>query len=274
MQQLKPQSGTPDYVSAYQDNGVVVIPGVFSVPEINLLRSAAFMALTQIQKISAAGYKHGALEEVRHKNSPIPSTSPALLFWGALVNPVLDAFRTDRRLREIVTNLLGPDVKQLNNQMYYRLPGDGDSFAWHQDIMFRTPLAEYPGIIENDAYLQTAIVVDRISKENGGIEFVYGSHKLGNLNLIEYPRDTRNLRGFSRDGSATPFAHLISDVVEANPGDVMVWSSLTVHGSESNTSQQHRMYYMNGFAAAAHCQPWPWYTKDGILQPLDASLIP
>jgi len=34
------------------------------------------------------------------------------------------------------------------------------------------------------------------------------------------------------------------------------------------------MTYMNGFARAKNCLDYPWYLKDGKIQPLEAKLIP
>jgi ectoine hydroxylase-related dioxygenase (phytanoyl-CoA dioxygenase family) len=264
-----PTAFVSNYLETYRRDGVALIPGVFTAREADALRSAAYMALTQLGEIKAKGYRHLALETVKHADVE----SPALLFWPCLANRSLDAFRTDLRLRKIVSELLGPDVKQLNNQLYFRLPGDGDSFAWHQDIMFRTPRRDYPEIVERDAYLQTAIIVDPMRKTNGGVEFVLGSHKLGDLGLVENGK-FRELRGFDRTKNASRFADLPTHIFEADAGDVMIWSSLTVHGSEANRSDQHRMYYMNGFAAAECSKPWPDYLQYGELAALDPSSIP
>ena len=65
--------------------------------------------------------------------------------WPALVDATLDAIRCDPRMVAIVEGLLGPEVKQLDDQIYFRLPGDPDSFAWHQDVMFRRPAAATRG---------------------------------------------------------------------------------------------------------------------------------
>jgi ectoine hydroxylase-related dioxygenase (phytanoyl-CoA dioxygenase family) len=157
--------------------------------------------------------------------------------------------------------------------MYYRLPGDQDSFAWHQDIMFRAPLTEYPNIVEEDGYLQTAIIVDKMNAENGGIEFVLGSHRLGNLGLM-HVEDLTDFRSFNRLKNSTKFAHLPTRIFELNPGDLLVWSSQTVHGSQPNTSSLHRMYYMNGFAKSACSKPWPHYLMNGKLCALDTEALP
>ena len=257
-----------DAISHYRRDGVAVVKSVFSAEEMNTLRSAAFMALTDPGEINRRGYKHCALETVDTGSTK----SPALLFWPSLANETLERFRRDERLQEIVRSILGPHVKQLNNQIYFRLPGDTDSFAWHQDIMFRVPREDYPGIVEQDAYLQVAIVVDPIRESNGAIEYVVGSHKIGDLSLVQ--SDTPSLRGYDHDGRPARVAHLPVKAYEADPGDVMIWSSLTVHGSAENQSGTHRMYFMNGFAKAECCKPWPYYMKDGRIQEIDTGAIP
>lgn len=264
-----PQLELDKYLSEYQKSGVVVIPNVFTSDEVDALRLAAILGLTKLKDINKNGYKHNALEVTHGKNGPAPS----LLFWPSLACGNMNSFRVHPKLISIVKTFLGPDVKQLNNQFYYRFPGDGDSFAWHQDIMFRKPLDRYPEIVENDAYLQTSIVVDKISEKNSAVEYILGSNKLGHLKLDEL-ESWKGLRGFDRENLPESVKKLESKKVNANPGDVVLWSSLIVHGSEQNKSDSTRMYYMNGFANANNCMDWPWFLKSGELCELNPSLIP
>jgi len=254
----------------YRVYGVARLRGVFNRNEINLLRKSALHALTQLPEISNAGYRHAPLETVRDADG---HASPALVFWPCLANKALDGLRVDARLQSVVTAILGPDVKQLNNQFYYRLPGDSDSFAWHQDIMFRHPLDTYPRIVEDDGYLQTAIVVDEMNASNAPIIFIQGSNHFGDMTL-HAPGDYSQLRGFARDKLPPAIRALAQVEMHAQPGDLLVWSSLTVHGSEANRSDAPRMYYMNGFARAKNSHGWPSYCRDGRIAPLDATLIP
>lgn len=257
------------YLDSYARDGVTVVRSVFTREEMDGLRSAAYMALTQLQAINDAGYKHNPLHTAKRQTAD----SPGVIYWPCLANSELEKFRTDVRLQRIVSSILGPNVKELNNQVYYRLSGDGESFAWHQDIMFRSPRSDYPGIVEQNAYLQTGIIVDRMSAENGGVEYVLGSHKLGDIGVLE---DTNfsGLFGFDRNKNSEKFKHLPTKIFDAAPGDVLLWSSLIVHGSQPNSSPHHRMYYMNGFAKAECCKPWPHYLKNGRLVNLDQSMIP
>jgi ectoine hydroxylase-related dioxygenase (phytanoyl-CoA dioxygenase family) len=247
-------------------DGIARVRGVFDLREMDFLRADAYMALTRVKSIRERGYPHSPLEVRRIAEHEFP----ALLFWPCLASAYLEALRTDLRLRAIVTRILGPDVKQLNNQVYYRLPGDADSFSWHQDIVFRKPLDEHPGIEEG--YLQTIIVVDRMTAENGAIWFVPGSHRLGDLELIEDDQST--LRDFDPSRHAERFGGLEPEVYEAEPGDVLVWSLMTVHGSAPTAARFPRMTYMNGFCRADAAKQWPHYLRGGRPVPLDPRRIP
>lgn len=256
--------------STYRSKGVAKIAAVFSQDEVNQIRKAALHVLTQVPEINNAGYRHKPLEVVRDEQG---NPSPALIFWPCLANAAMNAARVDARLLQVVTSLLGPDVKQLNNQFYYRLPGDSDSFAWHQDIMFRHPLDNYPRIVEEDGYLQTAIVIDEMHANNAPIIFIEGSNHFGDLGL-HAPGDYSGLRGFDPERLPASIKQLQQVEMYAQPGDLLLWSSLTVHGSRANKSTTPRMYYMNGFARASNSHVWPNYAKNGQVSLLDPALLP
>lgn len=246
----------------YERDGITIIPNVFQEEEIQKIRAAAFMSLTKIDQIKKAGYKHNVLETRTVKNQEFP----ALLFFPTLVSDYLNQIRTDERLITIVQSFLGKEVKQLNNQIYFRLPGDGDSFAWHQDIHFRKPTEDYPEI--EGSYLQTLIVVDEITEYNGAVEFIPGTHTEGDLQLIKGLLPDSILRKFKRN-EKTGIKYL------GKPGDVMIWSVMTIHGSEANQSPSSRMTYMNGFAKANAAKHWPFYLKNGnVIKKIDPTLFP
>lgn len=238
----------------YEDNGVAVISNVFSKEEMDKLRGSALVALTR----QNYKYPHTYIE---FKNDYFP----ALVFFPALTHQYINDIRKDKRLVEIVKSFLGDNVKQLNNQIYFRFPGDSDEFAWHQDICFREPRERYPGI--DGSYLQTIIAIDDITLENSPIEFIEGSHKKGEWDLDSDLGVTQMLREFKRCG-------LEGKKYVCKSGDVIVWSVLTVHGSEKNESKNARMYYMNGFAKAESALDWSFYLKDGVVQDIDHTKIP
>ena len=153
----------------------------------------------------------------------------------------------------------GSQLTCINNQIYFREPGDEDSFAWHRDTIFRENEI-FNSHLETD-YLQTIIAIDNISEENGAVEFIEGSHEWEEFH-------TKDLRGFERND-------LRGTKYTANKGDVMLWSVKIVHGSEPNESTSSRMTYMNGFCRSRACNSYPDYLIDGkIVDSISAEKIP
>jgi ectoine hydroxylase-related dioxygenase (phytanoyl-CoA dioxygenase family) len=205
------------YKSIYEEMGVVRIPEYFSKTEIDVLRAQSFFSL-----------RTARAEQIQWRG-----IFPALLFGPA----GMSSYRKD--ISPVIQNFLGDDVLQLVDQYYFRLPGDGDQFAPHQDISFRIPPEKFDRI--ESGYLQTAIIVDRMDEGNGGIEFVIGSHKEKDLGLIPRDGSEKGLRKYS---------DLNGEIVVCDPGDLLLWSAMIVHGSRPNNSSRHRAYLMNGFAKA------------------------
>ena len=239
-----------NYKDIYREKGIVVIPDVFTSEECSEIKRQAYSV--KDEEIKKSGYPHQPSETAYNKRS--------LIFFPALCNEYLNKIRTDERMTSLVKEFIGEDVRQINNQVYFREAGDNDQFAWHQDIMFRESNI-FNEDVEDD-YFQTIIAVDDITEENGAIEFIDGSHKLP---IISHPS---NLRIFSRDG-------MQGKKYTATKGSVLIWSVLTLHGSEANTSAQDRMTYMNGFCRAKAANKYPYYMQSGNVIPfIDPTQIP
>ena len=206
----------------YERRGVVVIPSVFTEEECDRIKSEAY-GVTDDQ-IKAAGYRHAPSEQAYNKKS--------LIFFPALANTYLNDIRVDDRMQNLVRTFLGDDVRQINNQIYFREQDDLDTFAWHRDTIFREDHIFTSGLATD--YLQTIIAIDDITEDNSPVEFIEGSH--------EWPafKHPHNLRIFER-GAYSGKKYM------AKKGDMMVWSVMIVHGSEENKSTDSRMTYMNGF---------------------------
>ncbi len=240
----------PEIRHAYEDDGVVVIPSVFTTGECDHIKEEAYR-VTDVQ-IKQSGYKHVPSEQAYNKKS--------LIFFPALANEYLNSVRTDKRLQNIVRDLLGNNVRQINNQIYFREPGDLDAFAWHRDTIFRESDLFSSGV-ETD-YLQTIIAIDDIDEDNSPVEFITGSH------LWDSFDDPVNLRTFER-------GLLKGTKYTAKKGDVMVWSVKIVHGSEANASSKSRMTYMNGFCRTQSVSAYPDYlVKGNVVKNLDPDRIP
>jgi hypothetical protein len=236
------------------EKGFAKIPGVFSTRKMNDLRAAVFETLLEVEEDRP--YADGGRVQWREVDG---HKYPALMFWPRLVNETFDGISTDPAIVDIVQDELGDEVRQLNNQLYFRLPGDEDAFDWHQDRAFRQNVR--PGIEE--AYVQTMVCIDPMTEDNGCLWFIPESHKYQCCAGKPKRTSPRDLP----DG-------MEAEPMNANPGDLLVWSAMVVHGSFPNETNYPRMSYMNGFARAEHCTAWPWYLKNGQVQAADPREIP
>lgn len=227
--------------SHFKIHGWARIESVFRKEEMDELRALIWRA-----------YRYHNADLMQFRND----IYPALMFGGY----GFDKFKKSKRLAHIVRGFLGDDIDQLNDQTYFRLPGDGDSFNWHRDIMFRTPASDFRDI--ENGYLQTAIIVDDFTLETSPIEFLVDSHKVDRDDLLPRDNSEKGLRDFpeQKEGQAVR-------VPLPRSGDVLVWSVMIAHGSKPNTGRRSRVYHMQGFAKTSAVRPdkFPAYMRNGEL---------
>jgi ectoine hydroxylase-related dioxygenase (phytanoyl-CoA dioxygenase family) len=242
-----------DLKTVYKEKGIIVIPNVFTPEECDEIKRQAY--LTKDADIVKAGYPHSPSET--------SYGSKALIFFPALANDYLNKIRTDERMVKLVREFIGDDVKQINNQVYFREAGTRDQFAWHNDTMFREPHNFKNDVV--DDYFQTIIAVDDITEDNGAVEFVEGSHNT--YESFTNPH-VSNLRKFVR-------GNLKGTKYVAPKGSVLIWTVTITHGSESNLSAKDRMTYMNGFCRSKSALAYPDYLINGkVVERMNPRMIP
>jgi ectoine hydroxylase-related dioxygenase (phytanoyl-CoA dioxygenase family) len=129
----------------------------------------------------------------------------------------------DSRLVDPVADLIGPNVQLHHTKLFIKPPEKGSPFPMHQDYPF------FPH--ERDTVLAAIIHFDRAPIEKGCVTVMPGSHKLGPLEHIEEGSPHLPIEEWPVE-AATP--------IEAEAGDVLIFSYLTVHGSGVNTSNEER----------------------------------
>jgi ectoine hydroxylase-related dioxygenase (phytanoyl-CoA dioxygenase family) len=145
--------------------------------------------------------------------------------------------------------LLGSEhCEQLLCQAHFKMPGDGVSFDWHQDIQHRDKgLGTWRDLNGRGSYVQTLLAVDDMRADNGPLQFV--------------PQDAvrTDARGRLSDASfnyGTPMGAGGSDIVDASraetiigeAGAVILFGPYAVHGSTANHSLAPRRVLINGYA--------------------------
>jgi hypothetical protein len=251
-------AATPEWIEQYREDGFAHIPGVFPESEVREL-AAAFDEILALGE----GYRQTTRQGLTEFRVIPIAGKPTLKFakWAAALHPTLDRYRSSPRLLAVAMALLGYDLRQITNQMHYKNPGDGVSFQFHQDCSFRKPDSAYRNLATG--FLQIAIAVDESTVENGCLQFIPGSHKEAR------PLLDGGYEGWEANGAnqavLARFPAPVNGLME--PGDVMVWSPYTIHGSQPNRGSRSRRVYINGFARAQD-------TDHGVLAARDGQAVP
>ena len=126
-----------------------------------------------------------------------------------------------------VRDLIGDDVVAWATHYFCKLPGDGKAVSFHQD-------ASYWGLTPAKT-VTVWLALDDTDEENGAMQFLPGSHKVGHIPWKESSEESV-LNQQIEDISV--FDKPFSNNLKA--GEFSLHSSLLVHGSPKNQSSRRR----------------------------------
>ena len=242
----------------YWGEGYAVIRGLFSADEVEEIAAAA-------SQIHAEGVSHG--RSFRHGNlyynvvpGDVGDPLVRMVQWPSYHQAILNRVRLDRRIGRLLEPIIGRDLKQIINQIHWKVPGSLGDFAWHQDSRSRRPASAYRNLASS--YVQTGLAIDPHNPESGGMRFIPRSHLRGDLGM---DCSKKALGTAMSDRALGEVGLSEADAIDLvlEPGDLALWSPYLVHGSGSNRSDHHRRFYINGYVRAADCDRGEWAFRDG-----------
>jgi ectoine hydroxylase-related dioxygenase (phytanoyl-CoA dioxygenase family) len=157
--------------------------------------------------------------------------------------------------------LLGDDIKQVAQQIHWKPPGaERTGFRFHQDLRFRERQDAFRDLMTS--YITTGLAIDPATRENGCLRIIPESHKLGYLGLSD---DGPLMKGVTEDGTLSAAGLDPGTIVdiELEPGDLVIWSLLTVHGSNINRSDKDRAFALSSYVQAANSDRGEWVFRAG-----------
>ena len=261
------KSAVEDAISQFQDEGYAIVRNFLPSDEITRLqeKSAELQAIALEHPVT---FRHGNLvyeilpEEYFGKRYVIQA------YWFAWADAYFDAFRSHPRYLQLLEPLLGNNIKQVTQQIHWKPPGARlTGYRFHQDLRFRESRSSYEDVVRDTVTMGLAI--DRATPENGCLKVVPRSHTMGYLGLSDNG-DGQIMKGLTQDDELVQVgidpAQVIDVVLE--PGDLVVWGLMTVHGSLPNDSQKERAFAISSYVRGDTSQRGEWTFKDGIPQAL------
>jgi ectoine hydroxylase-related dioxygenase (phytanoyl-CoA dioxygenase family) len=260
---MQPPSERVEQLAA---EGYAIVRGFMSPAE-----TAEIAAETD--KMYAEGLKHHAT--YRHKNLLFeilddPKAKRRVVLqahWTAWISPVMERMRRSSQFHDVLAPLLGPDIRQITHQLHWKPPGAKyTSYRFHQDARFRA------GKVKKFDHLRstvtTGLAIDPQTAENGALRIIPRSHRLGYLGLSD---DGPIMVGQTQDeelrSAGLDPASIVTCAME--PGDLLLWTLFTVHGSAPNVSDHDRRFMINSYMRAADSDGrGEWAFRGGESTPL------
>jgi ectoine hydroxylase-related dioxygenase (phytanoyl-CoA dioxygenase family) len=138
------------------------------------------------------------------------------------------------RLLDIVEQILGEEIRLYPNYSARpKLPFDGPVLLWHQDAAY-TPAANPEAERLRSGALRMMNVWASLvpaRPENGCMQFVPGSHRLGVVSHVE----TDNYLMIA-EHALLPYRDLAIDI-PTDPGDIVIFSNMLFHTGQLNRSE-------------------------------------
>ncbi|HEX7006055.1 MAG TPA: phytanoyl-CoA dioxygenase family protein [Alphaproteobacteria bacterium] len=153
---------TPDQTAAFEEQGYLFVPNLFSRAEIDVLKRELPGIFAQDRK-----------ENVREKDGKTVRTT----FAAHTFNEAFRRLGRHPRMVEPVMQLLGGPVYMHQYKINAKAAFDGDVWQWHQDYgtWARDDLMPSPRA------MNIAVFLDDVTEFNGALMFIPKSHKRGVL---------------------------------------------------------------------------------------------
>jgi hypothetical protein len=205
-----------DFETFWRD-GYVLKHGFFDSEEIALLHRAI-----EIDEGIAANVA---------KISDSQGASTELALWNHPGDDLFGMVARSERMVGGMERLLGGEVYHYHSKLTMKRPRVGGAWDWHQDYGYWY----FNGCLFPDM-ASVFIAVDPSTRENGCLEVLRGSHKLGR---IEHGR-VGGQTGADMERVEQAMQRLEHVYVEMAPGDALFFHSNTLHCSSQNRSDKPR----------------------------------
>lgn len=197
-----------------------------------------FVAVRGFLKGEALDALHGQID--RYVEQAVPALPRGEAFYERVGDPstlkhlvqltndsYFASLLRDARFTDLAAALLADDVVPRELQWFNKPPRVGRPTPPHQD-------GHYFMLEPNEA-VTAWLALDPVDERNGCMRYVAGSHR-----FPVRPHTRTQTVGFSQGLSYAPDDFATEVALRAEPGDLLVHHSLTIHRADANLSDRHR----------------------------------
>ena len=227
---LAPGLLSPEQVSDYDRDGFLIYRGLFTREELEPLGDAYDADPT------IGGRLYGMVD-LQGKGHPFCT-------WVEVGDDIIGLMPRVERMVRSAEDLLGGPVYHWHSKFSIKTKGCEARVDWHQDYA-----SWYDDGVLFPDMLTTAIAVKPVTRENGCVQFVPGSHRMGRIGAISMVNP--NMEDlFRRVDAAKRELGVVH--AEMDVGDAVFFHCNTLHGSDLNATDVPRVMLFSSYNAASN----------------------
>ncbi len=223
---------TSAQIQSYHSDGYLVLKHFFTKPEIDKMYSTA---------LADDAMRKNALDL-----NDQTGKKTKLSLWFTPGNDIFGYMTRSERMVNAIKPLLDSDtsVCHFHSKLMQKEPRLGGAWEWHQDYGYWYKNQ----FLFPDQLISVMVALTEANKENGCLQVIKGSHKLGRVN-----------HGFAGEQVGADMV-MVNNALqtmelvycELEPGDALVFHSNLLHRSEANLSERPRWSIISCYSSQSN----------------------
>jgi ectoine hydroxylase-related dioxygenase (phytanoyl-CoA dioxygenase family) len=214
---MPPRPLTDQQVAAFNRDGYLFVPGLLDAEETQLVLSAA--------RADAKMREHAM------QIADTQGRSTNLSLWNHPGDDVYGMVARSHRVVDSMEQLLGGEVYHYHSKLSAKEPKVGGAWEWHQDYGYW-----YQNGCLWPEMASVFIALDAATRENGCLQVIKGSHKIGRIEHGRFGDQT----GADPERVRAALDRLELVYCEMEPGTALFFHSNLLHASDANSSDKPR----------------------------------
>lgn len=212
---------TQDELSFYRENGYLIVRELFDTEEMELVRAVC--------------QSDPNLENALKLVIDSQGRSWGASVWAGLNNSLVSVVTQTARMVEAAESIANEPCYFMYAKIVQKPAYDDSIVYWHQGF----PAWHYDGCPFPDMFANCSIAVNKNTKDNGCLQVIEKSHRLGRLDHVAEGNADKVRCDPQRITRALEHLEVVNCEMEA--GDVLFFHANTIHGSLENRTDNVRI---------------------------------